>query len=56
MVAPEEACLNLQRLAAEGFDGHVTASIEAIDYTPVAAAARAVERGGPRPSWPTTRA
>ena len=33
MVAPEEACLNLQRLAAEGFAGR-HGFYEAIDYTP----------------------
>ena len=33
MVAPEQACLNLQRLAAEGFIGRF-GFFEAIDYTP----------------------
>lgn len=33
MVAPEEACLNLQRLAAEGVEGQF-GLFEAIDYTP----------------------
>ncbi|RPI10970.1 MAG: cyclic beta 1-2 glucan synthetase, partial [Zetaproteobacteria bacterium] len=33
MVAPEEACLNLQRLAAEGMEGEY-GLYEAIDYTP----------------------
>jgi cyclic beta-1,2-glucan synthetase len=33
MVAPEEACLNLQRLAAEGVEGRY-GFYEAIDYTP----------------------
>ncbi|MFA4828053.1 MAG: glucoamylase family protein [Thermodesulfovibrionales bacterium] len=33
MVAPEEACLNLQRLSAEGFEGKY-GFYEAIDYTP----------------------
>ena len=33
MVAPEEACLNLQRLAAEGMEGQY-GFYEAIDYTP----------------------
>jgi cyclic beta-1,2-glucan synthetase len=33
MVAPEEACLNLQRLAAAGFEGSY-GFYEAIDYTP----------------------
>ncbi|CAA6604718.1 putative glycosyltransferase 36 [Rhodospirillaceae bacterium LM-1] len=33
MVIPEEACLNLQRLAADGFIGHY-GFFEAIDYTP----------------------
>jgi len=33
MVAPGEACLNLQRLAAEGFEGEY-GFYEAIDYTP----------------------
>ncbi|MBP1599435.1 MAG: glycosyltransferase, partial [Acidobacteria bacterium] len=33
MVAPEEACLNLQRLAAEGLNGEY-GLYEAIDYTP----------------------
>jgi cyclic beta-1,2-glucan synthetase len=33
MVAPEEACLNLERLAAEGFEGEF-GFYEAIDYTP----------------------
>ncbi|MBI1966020.1 MAG: cyclic beta 1-2 glucan synthetase, partial [Betaproteobacteria bacterium] len=33
MVAPEEACLNLQRLAAEGLEGKF-GFYEAIDYTP----------------------
>ncbi len=33
MVAPEEACLNLERLAAEGFEGKF-GFYEAIDYTP----------------------
>jgi cellobiose phosphorylase len=33
MVAPEEACLNLQRLAAEGLEGNY-GFYEAIDYTP----------------------
>ncbi len=34
MIAPEAACLNLQRLAAEGFVGKY-GFFEAIDYTPV---------------------
>jgi cellobiose phosphorylase len=33
MVAPEEACLNLERLAAEGFESRY-GFYEAIDYTP----------------------
>ena len=33
MVAPEEACLNLERLAAAGFEGRF-GFYEAIDYTP----------------------
>jgi cyclic beta-1,2-glucan synthetase len=33
MVAPEEACLNLQRLAGQGFEGRY-GFYEAIDYTP----------------------
>ncbi|MBI5580107.1 MAG: cyclic beta 1-2 glucan synthetase [Deltaproteobacteria bacterium] len=33
MVAPEEACLNLERLSAEGFEGPF-GFYEAIDYTP----------------------
>lgn len=33
MVAPEEACLNLERLAAQGFEGKY-GFYEAIDYTP----------------------
>jgi cyclic beta-1,2-glucan synthetase len=33
MVAPEEACLNLQRLAADGLEGQY-GLYEAIDYTP----------------------
>ena len=33
MVAPEKACLNLERLAAEGFEGKF-GFYEAIDYTP----------------------
>ncbi|MEP6538293.1 MAG: glucoamylase family protein [Bryobacteraceae bacterium] len=33
MVLPEEACLNLQRLSAEGFEGRY-GLYEAIDYTP----------------------
>jgi cyclic beta-1,2-glucan synthetase len=33
MVAPEEACLNLERLAAEGFEGQF-GFYDAIDYTP----------------------
>ncbi|MCX6538495.1 MAG: cyclic beta 1-2 glucan synthetase [Acidobacteria bacterium] len=33
MVSPEEACANLQRLAAEGFEGEF-GFYEAIDYTP----------------------
>jgi cyclic beta-1,2-glucan synthetase len=33
MVAPEEACLNLQALAADGFEGEY-GLYEAIDYTP----------------------
>ena len=33
MVSPEDACSNLQRLAAEGFDGEC-GFYEAIDYTP----------------------
>ena len=33
MVAPEEACLNLQRLAGEGLEGNY-GFYEAIDYTP----------------------
>jgi cellobiose phosphorylase len=33
MVAPEEACLNLQRLSAEGFEARY-GLYEAIDYTP----------------------
>ena len=43
MVAPEAACRNLERLAAEGGAGHY-GFYEAIDYTPVAPAARASER------------
>ncbi|MGH8648367.1 MAG: glucoamylase family protein, partial [Burkholderiales bacterium] len=34
MVAPEAACLNLQRLAAEGLEGRFGFH-EAIDYTPL---------------------
>jgi cellobiose phosphorylase len=34
MVAPEEACLNLQRLSAEGFESPRYGFYEAIDYTP----------------------
>ena len=45
MVAPEEACLNLQRLAAAGLEGPF-GFYEAIDYTPVASSARTIERGG----------
>ncbi|MHC1730147.1 MAG: glucoamylase family protein [Syntrophobacteraceae bacterium] len=33
MVAPEKACLNLERLTAEGFEG-IFGFYEAIDYTP----------------------
>ena len=33
MVAPEEACVNLERLAAEGLEGRY-GFYEAIDYTP----------------------
>jgi len=33
MVAPEEACLNLERLAAEGFEGQY-GFYDAVDYTP----------------------
>ena len=33
MVAPEEACMNLERLSAEGFEGKY-GFYEAIDYTP----------------------
>ncbi len=33
MVAPEEACLNLQRLSAEGFEARY-GMYEAVDYTP----------------------
>ena len=33
MVAPDKACLNLERLAAEGFEGKF-GFYEAIDYTP----------------------
>ncbi len=33
MVAPEEACANLERMAAEGFEGRY-GFFEAIDYTP----------------------
>ncbi|MGC1453754.1 MAG: glucoamylase family protein, partial [Nitrospirota bacterium] len=33
MVAPEKACLNLQRLAAQGYEGQF-GFFEAIDYTP----------------------
>ncbi len=33
MVAPQEACLNLEKLAAEGFEGRF-GFYEAIDYTP----------------------
>jgi hypothetical protein len=43
MVAPEEACLNLQRLASEGVMG-TYGFYEAIDYTP---SARAIKRCGP---------
>ena len=43
MVAPEAACPNLQRLAAEGCAGQY-GFYEAIDYTPVAPAARATQR------------
>jgi cellobiose phosphorylase len=34
MVVPESACLNLQRLSAEGFDGKF-GFYEAVDYTPL---------------------
>ena len=54
MVAPEEACLNLQRLAAEGFEGRY-GFYEAIDYTP-----SRLPRGQSAPwfdpSWRITRA
>ncbi len=54
MVAPEEACLNLQRLAAEGAEGKY-GFYEAIDYTPAR-----VPRGKSAPwfipSWRTIRA
>jgi cyclic beta-1,2-glucan synthetase len=58
MVAPEQACLNLQRLAAEGFIGNpISASIEAIDYTPCTSATRGqAQRRGALASWPITRA
>jgi len=54
MVAPEEACLNLQRLAAEGLEGEY-GFYEAIDYTPsrLPREKRAPWSGR---SWPITRA
>ncbi len=55
MVAPEAACENLQRLAAEGLPAP-TACYEAIDYTPVAAAARPERAPSCARSWRTTRA
>jgi hypothetical protein len=54
MVAPEEACLNLQRLSKEGFEARY-GFYEAIDYTP-----SRLPRGEPAlwfaPSWRITRA
>ena len=54
MVAPEEACLNLQRLAAEGLEGKY-GFYEAVDYTP-----SRLPRGQSAPwfarSWRITRA
>ena len=44
-VAPEDACVNLQRLAAEGLAGRF-GLYEAVDYTPARAAARTGQRGG----------
>ena len=54
MVAPEEACPNLQRLAAEGFVGRF-GFFEAIDYTP-ARQRRGHAARSCAPSWRTTRA
>ena len=45
MVAPEEACANLQRLAGDGLRGPIRHSTRPIDYTPVARAARPDQRG-----------
>ena len=45
MVAPEEACLNLQRLAAEGLEGQVRL-LRGHRLHAVASAARTIERGG----------
>ncbi len=55
MVAPEEACLNLQRLAAEGFIGQVRL-LRSDRLHAGAAAARAVAARWCGPSWPITRA
>ena len=54
MVAPEAACLNLQRLAAAGLEGRF-GLYEAIDYTPRACRAGRRAQSCAR-SWPTTRA
>jgi cyclic beta-1,2-glucan synthetase len=54
MVAPEEACLNLQRLAAEGAMGRY-GLYEAIDYTPARLPPRRNRSVSFAPSWRITR-
>ena len=55
MVAPEAACLNLQRLAADGLAGRF-GLYEAVDYTPARRAARAGRASSCARSWRITRA
>ena len=55
MVAPEEACLNLERLAAEGFEARY-GFYEAIDYTPSRLPRGQSSTRWSGPSWPITRA
>ena len=54
MVAPEEACLNLQRLAAEGSKEHSASMKRSTTRLPVSRADNPVWWFGP--TWPITRA
>ena len=54
MVAPEAACANLERLAAEGHEG-AYGLYEAIDYTPSRLPHGSDQASTSASSWPTTR-